>query len=238
LEDAKTAYDRGDYTTAMLLLRPLAENGNAESQYRLGVMYAEGQGIVQDYAEAAKWFRKAADQGVAEAQFRLGAAYWRGQGVPKDSTEAMKWLRDAADQGHVDGQISLGILYQDEQSPILSYMWFKLASAHGVKSAIQAYGYLSRQMTPSQIAEAQQLASKWKPALQPSDSGASVQSSLTSPVTAPPPTPPTSPQHAVNAPAAAPQATAVLGNPVRSTRAVKPKSKKLPIDEDQEGPLW
>ncbi len=51
-EDAKAAYDRGDYATALRLLRPLAELGNAAAQHYLGKMYADGMGVPQD--DAAK----------------------------------------------------------------------------------------------------------------------------------------------------------------------------------------
>jgi len=52
-----------------------AEQGHAEAQSNLGVMYAEGQGVSQDYKAAVEWFRKAAGQGIAEAQFNLGSMY-------------------------------------------------------------------------------------------------------------------------------------------------------------------
>ena len=63
LEDATAADERGDYATALQLLRPLAAQGSAQAQYKLGLMYQAGEGVSQNYAEAAKWFRKAADQG-------------------------------------------------------------------------------------------------------------------------------------------------------------------------------
>ena len=53
-EDATKAYGRGDYKTAIRLIKPLAEQGNAKSQYNLGLMYALGQGVPQDHAEARK----------------------------------------------------------------------------------------------------------------------------------------------------------------------------------------
>ena len=46
-------------------IRISAEQGDAEAQLRLGIMYSKGKGVPQDYKEAAKWFRKAADQGNA-----------------------------------------------------------------------------------------------------------------------------------------------------------------------------
>ena len=60
-EDAKAAHNRGDYATALSLLRPLADQGNAQAQFYLGVMYKAGLGVVQDYKEAVRLYRLAAD---------------------------------------------------------------------------------------------------------------------------------------------------------------------------------
>ena len=72
IEEANSAYERGDYTIAERLLRPLAEQGHAGAQTMLGSMYGEGQGVPQDDQEALKWYRKAAEQGHAGAQVNLG----------------------------------------------------------------------------------------------------------------------------------------------------------------------
>src|SRR5258706_120192 len=71
LEDALDAAQRGDYATAIRLWRPLADKGEADAQYNLGVMYDKGQGVTRDYVVAVSWFRKAADQGFAAAQLSL-----------------------------------------------------------------------------------------------------------------------------------------------------------------------
>ena len=52
--DGYTAYNAGDYATALREWRPLAEQGNADAQYNLGMMYDEGEGVPQDDAEAVK----------------------------------------------------------------------------------------------------------------------------------------------------------------------------------------
>ena len=57
---------------AVAELRARAEQGDAEAQYNLGVMYATGAGVPQDNGEAVRWYRLAADQGLAAAQFNLG----------------------------------------------------------------------------------------------------------------------------------------------------------------------
>jgi TPR repeat protein len=92
------AYERGDYTTALRFLRPLAEQGNARAQYNLGIMYDNGEGVPENDAEAVKWYRLAADQGLAFAQSGLGLMYANGKGLPRDYAEGYKWLALAAAQ--------------------------------------------------------------------------------------------------------------------------------------------
>jgi TPR repeat protein len=96
LEDARAAYQRGEYTTTLGLLRPLADQGIAMAQFNLGLMYNLGQGVQQNYAEALKWFRKAADQGNANAQYGLATMYGLGQGTPQNYMQALMWYNLAA----------------------------------------------------------------------------------------------------------------------------------------------
>src|SRR6478736_6798225 len=98
IEEAKSVYDRGDYTQAARLFAPLAEQGHAAAQFNLGVMYRYGEGVPKEAQEAAKWYRKAAEQGHAAAQNNLGVMYELGQGVPLDYQEARRWYRKAAEQ--------------------------------------------------------------------------------------------------------------------------------------------
>ena len=74
-QDAVESLEREDYETAYKLFLPLAEQGDADAQFNLGVMYDEGDGVPQDYKEAFKWYRFAAEQGVALAQTYLGVMY-------------------------------------------------------------------------------------------------------------------------------------------------------------------
>ena len=48
-ENATAAYERGDYATALQLLQPLAEQGDATAQYNLGIMYATRDVCRQSY---------------------------------------------------------------------------------------------------------------------------------------------------------------------------------------------
>ena len=72
-------------------LRVRAEQGDAEAQYNLGLIYAIGEGVPQDDAETVHWYRLAADQGHASAQVSLGRRYENGVGVPQDYVQAHTW---------------------------------------------------------------------------------------------------------------------------------------------------
>lgn len=89
-----------DDATAVEMLRPLAEQGDADAQLNLGLMYKIGEGVPQDYAEAAKWYRKAADQGLNDAQNNLGVMYSSGLGVSQDYVQAHMWFSLAAVAGN------------------------------------------------------------------------------------------------------------------------------------------
>lgn len=136
-EDGFSAAGHGDYATALQLWRPLADQGNADAQFGLGVMYSTGQGVVQNFAEAVRWWRKAADQGNVGAQYNLGYSYDRGFGVPQDYHDAILWYERAALRPYVapvsaatngsnlatmEAQIALGLLYKSGHGVALNFL--------------------------------------------------------------------------------------------------------------------
>ena len=110
-----TAYKQSDYQTAFKLWLPLAEQGDASTQFNLGVMYAKGRGVKQDDVEAVKWYRQAAEQGLALAQYNLGLKYAKGQGVRQDKGQAKEWFGKACDNGYQDGCENYGKLNRGER---------------------------------------------------------------------------------------------------------------------------
>lgn len=95
-EEALKACDRGDHKTEYLLIKPLADQGDASAQYHLGVMYDDGHGLPQDYNKASMWYEMAAGKGNAKAQFNMGELYASGKGVPQDYVLAYMWFTLAA----------------------------------------------------------------------------------------------------------------------------------------------
>ncbi|MBM3803542.1 MAG: sel1 repeat family protein [Acidimicrobiia bacterium] len=108
----KLAFQNGDYETALRELRPAAEDGHAEAQLYLGMMYSRGRGVQRDDTEAVKWILRSAEQGNVSAQTMLGMRYVSGRGVPQNDDEAVKWFRAATRRGHPPAQHNLGIMYE------------------------------------------------------------------------------------------------------------------------------
>ena len=102
LEDGAAAYQSGDYSKALRLWQPLAQQGSAPAEYGVGMIYDLGMGVRQDYAEAAKWYRLAAEQGYSFGQLGLGSLYWAGRSLPQDDVAAYMWFSLAAAQGLAD----------------------------------------------------------------------------------------------------------------------------------------
>lgn len=97
------AYVKGDYATALLEFKSLAERQHAKAQFCLGWMYHRGKGVPKDYVKGLKWYKRAAEQRHPTAQHMLGEMYSKGEGVPKDLVQAYKWydLADRSDGGTV-----------------------------------------------------------------------------------------------------------------------------------------
>ena len=92
LEDADAAIKKRDYATAVRLIRPLAEQGDATAQYNLGVFYDNGLDVPQDRVSAYMWFSLSAAQG------KVGAATFRDliarRMTPAQIAEAQKLARE------------------------------------------------------------------------------------------------------------------------------------------------
>lgn len=71
LEAAREATQNGDYKKAFDIYKSLANAGNAEAQYCLGIMYETGKGVDIDIFEAVMWYRKAKAKGFSMAERKL-----------------------------------------------------------------------------------------------------------------------------------------------------------------------
>jgi TPR repeat protein len=167
-------------------LQRAADQDLPEAQFDLGMCYANGEGVQRSVVDAIAWYRKAAEQDLPDAQCELGNCYLEGNGVPKEVPEGVKWTRKAAEQGFARAQNALGLCYFKgtgvPKDNVQAYKWFNLAAATGGELADDARVNLAaaqRYLTPEQVAEAQRLASEFKPHKGPAAKDVSAPSSTT-----------------------------------------------------------
>lgn len=98
------------YDNARKIWQALADRGNAEASFNLGVLYEDGLGVSQDLAQALLHYETAAVGGSFKAQYRLGLLYFVGKTVPEDKVKARHWLTKAAAEGDTDSIEMLKIL--------------------------------------------------------------------------------------------------------------------------------
>ncbi|MFO1303839.1 MAG: tetratricopeptide repeat protein [Burkholderiales bacterium] len=139
LQEGLDALRRGDYQAAAKELKPLADRGVAEAQYRVGLMYEYGKGLPLDKTEAAIWIHRAAGQNHPAAQTELGILLTTGEGIAKDDAQAVAWFRKAANQGNVTAQYNLALLLAKGAAgnPDIpqAIAWFQKAAAQGMGPA-------------------------------------------------------------------------------------------------------
>ena len=120
-----------------------------------------------DYVEAAKQWRPLADEGDAVAQYNLGLLYLDGHGVPQSVAEAVNWFRRAAEQDYTLAQHNLGAMYGSGQGVkrdyVQAYKWLNICAAKGNAGCATQRDLVAKKLKPAQIAEAQRLATEFKP---------------------------------------------------------------------------
>ena len=111
LEDGHDAFDAKHYQEAYALWKPLAEQGDPDAQYNLGLLYMNGQGVEKNDRTALMWFTRAGQQGIADAQYNAGVMFYLGKGVYPSDITAVKWWQLAAEKGHANAENNLAIMY-------------------------------------------------------------------------------------------------------------------------------
>ncbi len=159
------AYFSGDYQTAITEWEPLAEAGEMDGQYGMGLIYANGFGVAMNDDLALKWYGLAADQGHADAQCNLAVMHANGWGVPQSNEVALKWYSLAAEQGIILAQINVAKMYRDgfgvEKDIVQARKWFAIAVTLGDVNAGYKLKDLAGHMSAEEIAEGDRLANIW-----------------------------------------------------------------------------
>lgn len=127
----------GDYAQARREWQPLAEGGNRDAQFNMGLLYENGLGVAADGATAASWYRRAAEQDDREAQAYLAEMYAKGLGVERNDAEALRWYRRAGELGHAAAQYNVGLFYALGRGvppdDIEGYAWLSVGQGNGAQ---------------------------------------------------------------------------------------------------------
>ena len=136
-----------DQLRAEAAIRKAAKAGNAEAQFRLGVMYGTGDGVGLDYEQAKFWFEKAIAQGHENALITLAWMYANGTGVEVDEERARDLYLEAAKRGSAKAQYVVATMYRFAQYGLakdmtLALEWYLKAANQGMPTAQFALGKL------------------------------------------------------------------------------------------------
>ena len=136
-----------DQLRAEAAVRKAAKAGNAEAQFRLGVMYGNGDGVGLDYEQARAWFEKAIVQGHENATITLAWMYANGTGVEVDEQRARELYLEAARKGSAKAQYVVATMFRFAQYGLKKDMeaavqWYVKAADQGMPTAQFALGKL------------------------------------------------------------------------------------------------
>ena len=173
-----TALEANNMPLAFKEFLAAAKEGHADSQFNVGVMYEQGNGVSKNEQEAFFWYNKSASQGNAGAQFYLGVLYENGRGTKIDFVKANEWYRKASVQGDGLAIGNLGMLYVRGQgvkeNKIAGVALLLMSATQDTSPENQAKKNISgtRGLTAAMVTEAQALSdemSKAKNMLVPLD---------------------------------------------------------------------
>lgn len=157
------AYEAGNVPLALKEFRASAEEGHADSQFNLALMYEQGIGVSKDEREAVTWYQKAALQGNAYAQYNLAVLYENGRGSEVDFAQAHQWYRKAAVQGDALAVGNLGMLYlrgqgvKEDKVAGLALLLLSVTMYNAPENHAKQNIALTRGLTPETVAAAQAL---------------------------------------------------------------------------------
>jgi TPR repeat protein len=139
IQAAKKYFNKGRYDQAFESFKRLAEQGNPEAQYWLGVMFDSGKGIQTNQQEAITWFQKSYEGGYKYAPGILGCMYFTGTGLTQDYGKALFLLKQGAEMSDQLAEGWLGLMYKQgrgvSQDYSIAVTWLERSANQGFAPA-------------------------------------------------------------------------------------------------------
>ena len=92
--------------------RKAADQGLAEAQHNMGMLYYHGYGVAENQRTAASWFKRAALQDLVDSEYMLGLAYHEGKGVELNYQLAKHWFKKGALKAYGNAQFMYAFMLQ------------------------------------------------------------------------------------------------------------------------------
>ncbi len=144
LEKGLAAAEAGDYETAFIEYKKVAEAGDAEAQFLLSNMYFDAIGTSFDSAEGIRWLTAAANQDHHDAQFTLSVLYSNGRYVTQSEVEAFNWGLRAANNGNLMAHFTVGTYYMQgagtDADPAKGIEWHTKGADLGLRDSQYTLG--------------------------------------------------------------------------------------------------
>ena len=151
-ELSETVAERSHVKAVTHLSAKVENQGHLLAQYRLGVAYWKGEGVLVDKRRAVELWKVAAEDGLAEAQFGLGFAFEGTEGIQPNLEKAAKWYYKAALQEYAPAQHNLAMLLKNghlfEEDRTVNevfkeaFDWFQKAAKQGHGDAQNELGLM------------------------------------------------------------------------------------------------
>ncbi|MBX3561700.1 MAG: SEL1-like repeat protein [Sphingomonas sp.] len=158
VEAGFTAWQAGDYDTAVRNWRPLADRGDADAQFNLGHAYRLGRGVPQNLTLAEQWYERAARSGHMEAQAMYGVILFQNG----RRTEAMPFIQRGAEAGDPRAQYVYGTaLFNGDLAPrdwVRAYAMMSRAAAQGLAPAVTQLVEMERHIASEDVARGREMA--------------------------------------------------------------------------------
>lgn len=140
-------YQQGEFDIAKKMWKPLAENGDCDAEYALGLLYFNGLGVRKNRDNAILWWGRAAEQAQPQALNSLGVVYAH-----------MRVLYTTLDCRKGCGEA---------KNLVEAYKWFGLAKKYGPPREVDFAGKslerISLEMSENEIEKAKTLINSWAP---------------------------------------------------------------------------
>jgi uncharacterized protein len=160
VKDGVDAWQRGDYTGAVSIWRPLAEANDPDAAFDLAQAYKLGRGVPTDLAQAKTWYGKSAQAGHIQGAANYGLLLFQ----DGDRRSAMPWISKAADSGDPRAQYVLGTaLFNGDLAAKdwpKAYALMTRAAAAGLPQATTSLSQMDQFMSPEDRQKGLQLASQ------------------------------------------------------------------------------